>query len=59
MKGCGAETDIFHIIILITMILSFKSKHCAQGTFWRLELSHWLKIPVSAYVESQDKIFPR
>lgn len=35
MKGCGTETDIFHIIILITFILGFKSKHCAQGYAWK------------------------
>lgn len=57
--GCGTETNIFHIIILITMILSFKSRHCAQGTFGKLELSHWLRTPVSISVQSQDKIFPR
>lgn len=59
MKGCGTETDIFHIIILIDIILGFESRHCAQDTFGKLELYHWLKTSVSISVRSQDKIFPR
>lgn len=51
--------DIFHIIILITFILGFKSKHCAWGMLGRLEISHWLKTSISISVPTQDKIFPR
>lgn len=57
MKGCGTETDIFHIIILITFILGFESKHCVQGMFGKLEISHWLKISVSISVQTQIKFF--